>query len=351
MKVRKHFILVLVAAALTVAMPSIRECIAAKANADTEQAGFHPIDMGGKPVGAETLAGITSLYLAIDVSEVKLIDDKLDERQIYRDIQQMVRQENIRTLSREELVDTPGAPVLHIRVKAKTVSDRACVYSISFSLFQAVILRRDNKTVCLAATWYIPETLGWVPAPELKHRIKWQIKDGIIVFSGQHRWANLRGKLEDQLSDLSPLQQLEVYLRDMAKTETASEVLIFAALHGYKRRISITTGEDREEAKRMLHWAEKEYEQWKNSTPKEVEALIIHVTTIGSVVEEGELEPDQREIILKKMQAYENYAQERIKTIRKYEEYEGEFADIRAAYQKLSDATAVVTDKIKEVKQ
>jgi len=361
MKKKKNWIFGLVVAAFIVVIVSVGECAATEGDVDTEDLDWYQVyDVGGKPVGQKTLAGITSLYLSIDVKDVKLLQDKFNETQLYLDVLKKVRQENIRTLSLSEVVKTQG-PMLSIRVKVKSISAQTCAYSISVSVRQAVTLNRDPNESYLAVTWWIPELPGCSSKQELASVVEHLVKDGLEVFTLEHLRANIAASLEELSLDVYKEKYsdsgriVQVLEEELEIFKKMGETLFVVGTYAFREKVNFSTGDERErdKNKKMLRLLEKEYERWRNSTLKEVEALIMEVTAIGREVEEGELERDRRELILKKMQELGNYAQKKLKSIRGYENlegYQGELAGIRDAYQKLSEASSVVINKIKKVK-
>jgi hypothetical protein len=365
-KAKRYWIFGLVVAAFTVAMHSTGKCTTTKGVTDNiiDTTNYNEVyDVGGKPVGTETLAGITNLCLLMDVEDVKRLNDKFDERQFYLDVQKKIRLQNIRTLLRDELVNNKTlagiTPILNITVKAKSISDQSCAYTVSVSLLQFVILNRDPNIACLATTWYIPELPGCALKQELVGVVEHLVKDGVQVFTLEHMKANLPALIEstwkERFSNLTTQERQQA----IKELERMKEVLIVAAFHGFKERVNITTGEEKEEAEKALRWAQKQYEQWKISKQKLAEALIVKVAEVDAVAEafeNVEVEPSgrdgflkQMQDLLKEMQDLDNYAKESIKSIRELEHYEGEFAEIQKTYQKLSDATEVAIDKLKKV--
>lgn len=356
MKTKKNWIIALVVAAFIVVIASVGECAATEGDVDTEGLDWYQVyDVGGKPVGTKTLAGITSLYLAFNVTDVKLLQDKFDETQLYSDVLKKVRQANIRTLSLSEVVKTQG-PMLSIRVKVKSISAQTCAYSISVSVLQAVTLNRDPNESYLAVTWWIPELPGCASKQELASVVEHLVEDGLEVFTIEHFQANIPASAathfdvyKEYYSRLTA-QELEE-MRHMF--EEMQETIAVVPTLAQRKKFSISTGEKRERERKVLRYLEKEYEQWRNSTLKKAKELIMVVTAMWREVEEGELDRDRRELILKKMQELGNYAQKRLKSIRGLENmegYQGELAVIRDAYQKLSEASSVVIGKIKKVK-
>lgn len=226
---------------------------------------YELFDVGGKPVGTETLVGLTSLCLVIDVSDVKRLNSKLDEHQLYLDVQQMVREANIRTLLLEEIKKTKGMPVLRIEVRAKSVGGGSCVYGLSVDLFQAVTLVRDPNAVCLTTTWYIPHLIGSVPTDQLDDVIKRLVKDGIKAFTMEHLEANLPDSIAASFEEMASHMTEQELKEWKKKFQETQENLLKAAINGYKKRITITTGAEREEAERALKHFEKEYEKWRSS--------------------------------------------------------------------------------------
>lgn len=230
------------------------------------QDSYELFEVGGKPVGTETLIGLTNLCLVIDVSDVKQLNNKFDEHQLYLDVQQMVREANIRTLLPQEIKKTKGMPILRIEVRAKIVGGGSCVYGLSVDLLQTVTLVRDPNAVCLTTTWYIPHLIGYVPTDELDDVIKRLVKDGIKAFRMEHLEANLptsiaTSSLQEMASHMTEQERQEL----TKKLQEMKENLLKAAINGYKKRIRITTGAEREEAERALKHFEKEYEEWKRS--------------------------------------------------------------------------------------
>jgi len=229
------------------------------------QDSYELFEVGGKPVGTETLIGLTNLCLVIDVSDVKQLNNKFDEHQLYLDVQQMIREANIRTLLPEEIKKIKGMPFLRIEVRAKSVGSGSCVYSLSVDLLQAVTLVRDPNSVCLTTTWYIPHLIGSIPTDQLGDVIKRLVKDGIKAFTTEHLEANLPDSIAASFEEMASHMTEQELKEWKKKLQEMRENLLKAAINGYKKRITITTGEEREEAERALKHFEKEYEKWKSS--------------------------------------------------------------------------------------
>jgi len=93
----------------------------------------------------------------------------LDERSVYADAEQRLAKAGIKTLTAAQVGQTPGAPVLYVRVNAKQSWDaNVFAVNVTVSLLQDAVTARDpNLKLREAKTWdagymrtFTPEALS-----------------------------------------------------------------------------------------------------------------------------------------------------------------------------------------------
>jgi len=115
----------------------------------------------------ETLRGLKGVMVLVESLSKTVEREGLTARQIRRDVERQLRRRGIRVLSQNKWLETPGGPYLYINLNIAKFDEKLYLYSLKIELHQGVILERDKKISCPAATWD-KGMLGTIPSSELK---------------------------------------------------------------------------------------------------------------------------------------------------------------------------------------
>lgn len=98
----------------------------------------------------------------------------LTRRQLQTQVELRLRKARIPVLSEEELLRSPGAPYLCVKVDARKVSEGLYAVFVRVTLTQQVLLLRDPKVRVPASTWGSTGVIGGVGESRLR-----EIRDAV----------------------------------------------------------------------------------------------------------------------------------------------------------------------------
>jgi hypothetical protein len=109
----------------------------------------------GKGVdGRYGLKGLKGFYVQVDNLPFDVEDKGLTRREVQRDVELELRKGGALVLTREQAIDNPSAPRLHVRIlTSKTDHGGLYAYCIVLSFDQAAVLARDAALNVDATTW------------------------------------------------------------------------------------------------------------------------------------------------------------------------------------------------------
>jgi hypothetical protein len=107
-----------------------------------------------------TLTGLQGVYVAVEELQSNIMKYEkhlrkygLMKEQIQQDIEQRLRQAGIRVLTSDELLKTPGRPILYVNVNTHENEKYWLAYDIRIELQQIVSIDSNPKIKTLASTW------------------------------------------------------------------------------------------------------------------------------------------------------------------------------------------------------
>ena len=136
-----------------------------------------------------SLRGLNGVHILVADLDTDDEIDGLDEAQIRKDIDNMLRAAGIHVLTREEAMRTPGIPCLYVSVDSMRGPDGFYAYSTIIELLQAVYLVRDPAIKTYAETWSTG-VKGIIAEPNLKQAIQDDLKDMVTLFINNYVSVN-----------------------------------------------------------------------------------------------------------------------------------------------------------------
>ncbi len=133
----------------------------------------------------EVLRGLEGIYVVVGRLRPEIERDGLYERMLQDDAEFMLRTAGVKVLSREEWLQAPGSPYLHLNVGAFKYSD-GYVYRIRLRLVEKVRLTRKS-TVTEATTLSMRDDPGLTPSLSA---IREEARDLLEKFTNVWRAAN-----------------------------------------------------------------------------------------------------------------------------------------------------------------
>ena len=107
-----------------------------------------------------TMAGLQGVYVAVEELQSNVMRYEkhlhkagLMKEQIQQDIEQRLREAGIRVLTSDELLKTPGRPILYMNVNTHENEKYWLAYDIRIELQQVVSIDANPKIKTLASTW------------------------------------------------------------------------------------------------------------------------------------------------------------------------------------------------------
>src|SRR5882762_784991 len=110
---------------------------------------------GDNSSSRQTLAGLTGVYVDVELKTDEAQLSGLTEVQLRTDVELKLREARIKIVAFEETGDTLGLPTLFVGVSAVPLKTLPGLYAISVTvdIFQPISLVRNPSTVAVGETW------------------------------------------------------------------------------------------------------------------------------------------------------------------------------------------------------
>jgi hypothetical protein len=140
----------------------------------------------------ESLAGLTGVGLIIEPLPELNDSDSLSEAELREEIERRLLGAGINILSKDELRQAPGYPLLDISLQAHQIprQDAVCTFSIAVELQQIVTLQRSEPAEAFATTWN-SRSMGSV-ASDCLDSLRSNVLDHVDRFV--HDWLSVNQK-------------------------------------------------------------------------------------------------------------------------------------------------------------
>lgn len=100
-----------------------------------------------------TLRGLDGVIALTNRINPDLAQDGLTTDGVQQIVEQRLKASGIKLLTREELPDNPGTPLLLVNLSMMESEPGLYAYSLDLELYQVVLLARDTDIPSLARTW------------------------------------------------------------------------------------------------------------------------------------------------------------------------------------------------------
>lgn len=131
--------------------------------------------------GKEVLQGLEGVFVVVENIRPEVEKYGLTRKALQTDTELLLRQYGIKVLTREERLSTPGGPSLYINVDVNIREEGPVgAAAITVELFEEVLLLREPKRICYAATTW---------------------KRGGAVLVGWHRIKDIRESVKDLVNE------------------------------------------------------------------------------------------------------------------------------------------------------
>jgi hypothetical protein len=139
-----------------------------------------------------TLAGLTGLYVSVELKTDDAQQNGLTEAQLRTDVELKLREAGIKVVAFEEISGTPGAPYLYVGVSALPLKSIPGVYAVSVNadLIQVIRLVRNPSTLALGRTWNATGVYGTLGASIVREEVRKRVRDLADQFINAYLAAN-----------------------------------------------------------------------------------------------------------------------------------------------------------------
>jgi len=147
---------------------------------------------GDNSSSRQTLAGLTGVYVDVELKTDEAQLSGLTEVQLRTDVELKLREARIKIVAFEETGDTLGLPSLFVGVSAvplKTLPDLYAI-SVTVDLFQPIRLVRNPSTVAIGETWNAVGVCGAAGANHVEETVRKAIRDLMDQFINAYLAAN-----------------------------------------------------------------------------------------------------------------------------------------------------------------
>jgi len=127
----------------------------------------------------ETLRGLGGFQVVIGDLNAAAVQDGLSKGLLHTDVVRTLMGAGINVLTREERLQTPGAPWLYVSVGTVRTKLGSHVYSVSVALFQGALL--DSNGVSTSVPTWERGSFGMTRSQDLR-RIRQAVSDLVGVF-------------------------------------------------------------------------------------------------------------------------------------------------------------------------
>ena len=150
------------------------------------------VGQGDDDNSRQTLAGLTGVYVGVDLTTNGSQPNGLTETQLRTDVELKLRQAGIKVLSTEDVTRTPGVPFLFVKVSTLELRGGAGLYSFSIGveLLQAIQLARNPSVSGLGRTWNANATYGTFGSGKLGEEVRRVVRDLTDQFINAYLAAN-----------------------------------------------------------------------------------------------------------------------------------------------------------------
>jgi len=134
-----------------------------------------------------TLRGVEGMYVIVEELEPEVERAGLTRHQLQTEVELRLRQVGIRVLTKEERLETPGAPWLYVNVNVVLRSDGLTAFSTRVELNQVALLKTDGSLV-IVPTWSVAYTgsVGSLRLSAIRNNVKDQVDHFINAYLSVH---------------------------------------------------------------------------------------------------------------------------------------------------------------------
>ena len=147
---------------------------------------------GDNSSSRQTLAGLTGVYVDVELKTDEAQLSGLTEVQLRTDVELKLREARIKIVAFEETGDTLGLPSLFVGVSAvplKTLPDLYAI-SVTVDLFQPIRLVRNPSTVAIGETWNAVGVCGAAGANHVEETVRKAVRDLMDQFINAYLAVN-----------------------------------------------------------------------------------------------------------------------------------------------------------------
>ena len=143
--------------------------------------------------GEETLAGLKGVSVYVEHIKDEVQHDGLEEARILTDVELRLRQAGVPILTKQQVFDSAGSPILDVDVHAVKATAGGVApfyaYNVHIELNQEVRLVRKPSLKVHATTWSAGSSVGVVAADELRS-VRDVVRDQTDQFINAYLAAN-----------------------------------------------------------------------------------------------------------------------------------------------------------------
>lgn len=135
-------------------------------------------------VARESFRGLKGVYVFLENLDPQIEKDGLTKDSIRRDVELMLRNAKIKTLSKAEWFEVTGSPYLYVNANVlKLPKTKEYIYSVNIALKQNVYPVREPIEILGAATWSVGGIIGIAPSlDKIRASIKEQVDKFIKIY-------------------------------------------------------------------------------------------------------------------------------------------------------------------------
>jgi hypothetical protein len=153
-----------------------------------------------------TLRGVEGMYVIVEELEPEVERAGLTRHQLQTDVELRLRQAGIRVLTKEERLETLGAPWLYVNVNVVLRSDGLTAFSTRVELNQVALLKTDGSLV-IVPTWSVA-SIGSVGRIRFVDTIRNDVRDYVDGFINAYLSVHPRPAGSATPSSTSPRRNL-----------------------------------------------------------------------------------------------------------------------------------------------
>lgn len=191
MKMKKYLILVIVSFSILIFLWPAQQITgetdlsAKEKKTDSNLTALEKLALSYKMVVAnkkEVLQGLQGVYVLVESIEPEAEKYGLTKKTLQTDTELQLRQYGIKVLNLEEWQSTPGRPCLCINVNVLIEEEPIAAAAISVDLWEAVLLLREPKRICMGArTWHrgCVSSVGLLRIKDIRESVKDRVNEFI----------------------------------------------------------------------------------------------------------------------------------------------------------------------------